>query len=73
MGMCTNGSCCETQGKNIALVPVPPYAPEHTRNLALLPYESSLQAPSILRVQHWTPLEDRPPNSSSGGGSILRI
>jgi hypothetical protein len=73
VGMDANGSCCGTRGQNIALAPVPPYAPEHTQNLALCPHESSWQAPATMGVQHWTPLEAPPPKSSSGGSSILRI
>jgi len=67
------GACCQASRRNTAAAPVPPYSPEHSEKLVLVPHQASLHAPATLRAAHGKAFEAPPPKAASSSGSILRI
>jgi hypothetical protein len=73
-GSVSNTSCCKTTRQDDAVSPVPPYSPEHSQKLSVVPGTGILLSPqqtlvSLNRVAFETP----PPKPSPGGNSKLQI
>jgi len=73
MGMEMSGSCCSARPQDVAVAPVPPYAPEQAQMLAIAPHHTSLPTLSTPATARRNGFEAPPPIFSSSGSFILRI
>lgn len=73
MGASMSSPCCSARSQEIAVVPVPPFAPEHAQRLALLPHHGALPTAANASIAHGSSFGPPPPIFSSSGGVVLRI
>jgi hypothetical protein len=71
-GMGASSPCCQIQGKNPAVTPVPPYTTEHAQKLALVPRQAGMELP-VGHGPAYGNVHAAPPQFPPGGAFALRI
>jgi hypothetical protein len=72
-GLSIHSSCCQIRGMVPAVTPAPLFSLDHSQEVAILPYQSSLAA-IVTRSQRWRDaLDTRPPKFPPHGIFVLRI
>ncbi len=71
--MCASSPCCQFQGQNPAVTPVPQYTTEHAQKLALVPHQAGMELAAAPGGGHGNALETPPSKFPPGGAFALRI
>lgn len=72
-GMGASNLCCQVQGKNLAVAPVPPFSVGHSQKPAFVAHQPGLELPAAQGGGYGNALETPPPKFPPGGAFALRI
>lgn len=71
--MGADSSCCQIQGNNPAVTPVPPFSVGHPQKLAVIAHQAGLELPAAPGGGYGNALETPPLKFPPGGAFALRI